>query len=125
MNDNIDKQVLYATVVRVIDQYKVAINMGSSDGIKLNQKFLILSFSPEQIIDPETNESLGNLEIVKGTGMVSHVQDRLATITSNKMSSPVTTKRRNMLFSSMEETVQSGDLLPFEDACVGDKAKPI
>lgn len=126
MNENNEKQIVYATVVKTIDEYKVAINKGSSDGIKLDQKFLIFSLSAEEIIDPETKESLGKLEIAKGTGIVSHVQDKLATVTSNKRSNPVKIKRRNiLLFSNVEEVVEAGDLLPFEDVCVGDKAKPI
>ena len=64
-------------VVKILDDYKLAINAGAKDQISLGQKFLIYSLSDEEIIDPDTNQSLGYLEIVKGTGIVTHVQEFL------------------------------------------------
>src|SRR6266508_2456411 len=72
------------TVVEVIDDYTVVINRGSRDGIRGGQRFVIYAQSSEQIRDPESGELLGYLEIVKGTGKVTHLQERLATVESDK-----------------------------------------
>lgn len=70
---------LAATVVHVIDEYKVAINRGVDQGVKVGDTYLIYAIGPE-LIDPETDESLGDLEIVRGRAVVRHVQDKVSTL---------------------------------------------
>ena len=64
-----------AAVANIINEYKIVINRGSEHNIRLEQRFLIYSLSHEEIIDPITNEPLGYLEIVKGTGKVINGPD--------------------------------------------------
>lgn len=67
-------------VVKVVNEKTtVIINGGSKAGIKLGDRFLIYSLG-EDIIDQETKENLGPLEIVKGTGRITHVQEKMATL---------------------------------------------
>ena len=83
-------------VVSLIDKYKVVINAGSNQGVKIGQRYLLYTLSNEDITDPDTNESLGFLEIVKGTGKVIHVQEKMCTIESdNYKVLPKTIKRKN------------------------------
>jgi hypothetical protein len=120
-----------ATIIQIVDEYKVAINRGSEHGIQVGQRFLLYRLSETDIKDPETGESLGYLEIVKGTGKVTHVQPKMSTIQSDRVSaaerriirrkSPLTF----MMPTEEEEIVPSGELLPFDDPQVGDKAKPV
>lgn len=71
----------FAKVVKVIDDYTVVINAGKDKGIQKGKAFLIVSIG-EMIIDPDTGEELGALEIIRGKADVIHVQDRMATLTS-------------------------------------------
>lgn len=118
-------------VVKVINDSKLVINKGSLNEVKPGQRFLIYSVDPEPLIDPVTNESLGYLEIVKGTGKVTHVQPNLATIESDSYSSPSKRITRNTgMFAHydtriVEEIDSDRDQIPFEDPLVGDLAKPI
>lgn len=66
-------------VAEIIDDYRIAINKGEADGVHVGQRFLILKVG-EEIFDPDTGESLGSIEIVKGKGEVIHTQSRLATL---------------------------------------------
>lgn len=68
-------------VINVIDKYTVAINLGTEKGVKLGDKFLIVGLG-DIIIDPDTEEELGRLEIVRGKTTVTHVQDKMSTIKS-------------------------------------------
>ncbi|GGX95794.1 hypothetical protein GCM10007160_24270 [Litchfieldella qijiaojingensis] len=68
-----------AKVATIIDKYRVVINRGANDGVRVGQRYLILNIGDE-IFDPDTGESLGQIEVVKGKGEVTHVQDRLATL---------------------------------------------
>jgi hypothetical protein len=67
-------------VAAVLGSARVVINIGSTDGVLLNDAYLLYEVSDDVIIDPITQEELGLLEIPKGTGVVVHVQPRLATL---------------------------------------------
>jgi hypothetical protein len=127
-----------ATVAKVIDEYTVIINKGSTDGVRDGARFLIYGLGDE-ILDPETNESLGNLELVRGIGSAIHVQEKMATIKSAKTKSPTptikTVKRspRGMGHSligvlgdeTIEERQGEPTIVPFDGARTGDRAKPL
>jgi hypothetical protein len=81
-------------VVKVIDDSTVVINAGKDD-IRYNDLFVVY-IEDDEIIDPVTNESLGKLQIIKGTAKVLHIQDRMTTIKSNKTKS-IQTKTNSML----------------------------
>lgn len=68
-------------VVSVSDEYTVVINLGYEKGVKAGDKFLIVGLG-DIIVDPDTQENLGQLEIVRGKASVTHVQDKMATIES-------------------------------------------
>jgi hypothetical protein len=68
-----------ATVAYVMGDYKIVINRGVEQGVKVGDTYLIYAIGPE-MIDPETDESLGNLEIVRGRAVVRHVQEKVSTL---------------------------------------------
>lgn len=74
----------FAKVVKVVDKFTVVINAGSDNGIKNGQTFLIVGVG-EVIQDPDTGESLGALEILRGKARVVHVQERLSTLVSAEL----------------------------------------
>lgn len=116
-------------VVKILDDYKLAINAGSEQNVSVGQKFLIFSLSDEEIIDPDTNQSLGFLEIVKGTGIVTHVQEKTCTLESDVYhSSSKKVKRTSPLIglaSSIEEIESDKIREPFQKLKVGDFAKRV
>ena len=69
----------FAKIVKVVDKYTVVINAGTSKDVRVGKQFLVVGLG-EAIIDPDTKESLGELEIVRGKGRVTHVQERMATL---------------------------------------------
>ena len=124
---NQEEQIFPATVVKVVDEYRLAINKGTQQGIKNGQRLLIYELSEEEIIDPNSGKQLGKLEIVKGTGKVIHVQEKMSTVESDTKETDKRIIRRTLpwAFKPEEETVIAPYLLPFENPKVGDKAKPI
>jgi hypothetical protein len=124
-----------ATVVEIINEYRVVINRGKLDGIQLGQPFLIYILSSKEIIDPETQDSLGYLEIVKGRGKVVHIQERMATIESSITTAPIRkvvkkipTGPFGFIYNQgeeLEEIIEGSKLAPFDDPKFGDKAKPV
>lgn len=125
-------------VVKIIDDYKLIINKGRNQGVKDGQRYLIYEIG-EEIIDPNTNKSLGKLEIIKGTGKVVHTQNNMATISSDMKTQPlrsITKKRRGSLYDPLQslgkffEPDETIELLPAEKVAfdypkVGDIARQI
>lgn len=117
-------------VARVIDPYKLVINKGLNYGIEKGQRFLVYAISSDEIKDPETGESLGNLEIVKGTGIVTHVQEKIATVESDRKSKAFRKTIRKPImtfsqFSGEEEIIDPAETIPFDDAEINDLVKGI
>lgn len=124
-----------ATIVKVIDDCKVVINRGALHEVTEGQQFLLYKLSEEEIKDPISGKSLGYLEIVKGTGKITHVQEQISTIESDKIGPSerriVRKRSSSPLFYALggeqevETVVPSSRLVPFDDPMIGDKAKPI
>lgn len=118
-------------VIRVIDDYTVVINAGSKDVVTDNDRFIIYYLDEENLYDPDTRELLGKLEIVRGIGRPSHIQDRITTLKSDEWTTVgsatrVIRKPTFIPFSSTEEVITPADKerKPFENPQVGDLVKP-
>lgn len=138
MSEDVEAVTFPATVAKVIDKYTVVMNRGSEHGVKKGDQFLIYYIDEEELIDPETGESLGRLEVVRGTGSVIHVQPKMSTLKSNRTVSKERVIRRvqnpslrNLGFlaglGGATEIIEEPEkeALPYESPSVGDKAKPI
>lgn len=125
-------------VAKIIDDYTIVINKGRNQGVKEGQRFLIYELG-EEIIDPSTNKSLGKLEIVKGTGKITHLQENIATISSDMKTPPLRTIKRiksssyfesifeirNILEPNEIEEQLPAEKIAFDKLKIGDLAKPI
>lgn len=120
-------------VIKVIDNYTVVINVGTNDKITDSYEFLLYELG-EELFDPDTNESLGQLEVVKGTAMPIHIQDKITTIKSNKYKydsekKKIITRGNGLasMFAGVEEIIEPGEkvLQPFDSPEVSDFVKVI
>lgn len=73
----------FAKVVNVQDKYTVVINAGTEKEVTIGKKFLIVGLG-EVIIDPDTEEELERIEMVRGNAQVTHVQGKIATLRSSE-----------------------------------------
>lgn len=64
-------------VARILGDEEVVLNVGSEDGVEEDMEFVIFSES-DHIIDPDTGEDLGAIEIVKGRVEVYHVMEKIS-----------------------------------------------
>jgi len=72
-----ETEILKGKILKILDQYRVVINLGSEHGVKEGMEFIIYE-EGEMIKDPETGEDLENLEIVKGTVRVTTIQQKIS-----------------------------------------------
>lgn len=124
----LEQKVFPAKVVKILSGTRLAINRGSEHKIRPNQKVLVYCLSNEEIKDPETGESLGYLEIYKGTGKVISIQEKMSIIESDRYEIR-TVKNQQTMFQGIpigQPTYYDyKDLLSFEYPEIGDLVKPI
>lgn len=70
-------------VAAIKDEYTVILNIGSKDKVEEGMKFIIYS-EGEEIIDPESGESLGKFENVKAKVKVISVSENYSTAKSDE-----------------------------------------
>ncbi len=80
-------------IAEVVSNTDILINAGQDAGIKHGSRFVVYALGPE-IIDPETKESLGTLEIKKGQFEAIDVQPRL---TIARLTARTITKTRSRI----------------------------
>ena len=68
-----------AKVVKVFDDYSIVVNRGTGHRLNVGDEFLVIGLG-EVIRDPDTNEDLEQLEIVKGKVEIVHAQEKIATL---------------------------------------------
>lgn len=65
-------------IVKILDEYTVIVNAGESAGIKTGDEFQILDEKGSDVLDPDTGEVLGSLDLIKATVLVTEVQERMS-----------------------------------------------
>jgi hypothetical protein len=67
---------VYGKVLRIFDETSLLVNMGKKDGLKRGDKLVVIE-KGEEIKDPDSGESLGEIEIAKAELIAADVQERL------------------------------------------------
>ena len=65
-------------VAQILSPTAIVLGGGSREGVEIGMEFVIYELG-DPVLDPETRELLGRLEIIKGRVQVTHVQERLST----------------------------------------------
>lgn len=126
MADNAKINDSVGRVAKVINDSKIVVNRGSGSGITVGRRMVLYSVG-EEIIDPETQESLGQLEMPKGTGVVTSVQPSMCIVESDRVRKGRVKKvirRPTMAFmlDTAEEVLETApdESLSFDNAEAGD-----
>lgn len=62
-------------IIRILDDHTVVVNLGRIHGVERKMRFVIYTPS-DQIVDPETNETLGSYRQRKGVVVANEVHER-------------------------------------------------
>ena len=107
-------------VVRIIDNgNKLAINKGKRDSVVNGMQFIVYE-KTEELFDPDTGESLGELNISKGEGRVIDVQETMSIVKSDKVA-----YKGGIGMVAMIAYGREAVSVPFDNAKEGDFAKLI
>ena len=69
-------------IVKILDEYNVVINAGLNNDVKQNDKFQILDKKGSQVVDPDTNEVIGQIDLIKATVEVSDLHEKMCVCAS-------------------------------------------
>ena len=69
--------MIRTTVAQILSPTQVILAAGTKQGVREGMVFVIYELGSE-IVDPETSELLGRLELVKGRVRVTHTQEKLS-----------------------------------------------
>ncbi|MFH1008608.1 MAG: hypothetical protein V1800_14100 [Candidatus Latescibacterota bacterium] len=64
-------------IAKIVDETTFLLNKGAQDGVRNGMRFVVFD-EGDEVSDPESGESLGVWEIVKGTLIVVNTQERLS-----------------------------------------------
>lgn len=104
--------------------WRVILNAGSEDGVRIGQDFVVYALGDE-LIDPMTGKSLGAYEIVRGRGEVVHVQDKMCTIKSVDTNEVVQASTNALAVAAGIGGRPQKIEVPFAYVEVGDRARRI
>lgn len=100
---------------------RFVINSGQAQGVKNGDKYLIYALG-EEIIDPSSGKSLGQLEVVRGRASVIHAQENMSILKSDE-------KKMVRIPDPFNPTFGQPKLEPVDEALrvldVGDFARPV
>src|SRR5699024_11343203 len=85
-------------IVKILDVYNVVINAGLSHGLKQGDQFQILDKEGSDVIDPDTQEVIGKLDLIKATVSVTELQEKMCICSSQQFI------KMNSLLRSEEHT---------------------
>lgn len=72
-------------VVKIISDRQIVLNVGSENAVQVGDIFHIIDKNGEPIIDPETGEYLGNLDLPKATIIVEYVYPKMCICGNNEI----------------------------------------
>ncbi|UOE96045.1 hypothetical protein [Alkalihalobacillus sp. LMS39] len=76
-------------IIKIIDEYMVVVNVGAIDGANIGDLLEIYQIG-EEIKDPDTNEPLGTLDLIKGKIKIINVYKNFSLCkTAEYLSSPI------------------------------------
>ena len=72
--------MIVGKVVQIIDESLIVLNVGEVSGAKTGMRFVVFE-EGDEVKDPDSGNSLGHVELVKGIVVVTHVQEHMCQAT--------------------------------------------
>lgn len=107
--------MIYTKVAKILSTTQVILAAGSEHGVQEGMQFIVYELSDE-ILDPETKESLGRLELVKGRVKASHVQATLTFATTLSREVVRSGSPFSKIFDDIHTTVY--ETLPVDESAI-------
>lgn len=118
-----EKKKREPAVAALLGSDRVVLNIGSENRVSLGQRWLIYELSDFEVTDPTTGESLGRVEIPKGTGKIVGVQERMSVLESDQEPPEISPTGLASTTIGFGELMNPARKAPFRGAVEGDRVK--
>lgn len=71
-------EAIRGSVAQILNERELVINRGTEHGVEVGMRFAVLNRNGANIVDPETGEELGSVDVEKTLVKVVRVQDRVS-----------------------------------------------
>lgn len=75
---------VYGKVIKIFSETSLLVNLGKNDGVKRGDRFAVIERGGEEK-DPDSGESLGELELVKAELIAVDVQERMSILQTESL----------------------------------------
>lgn len=99
--------ILIGKIIRILDKRTVIINLGKEHGVKSGAIFSIIG-EAEEIIDPFTNESLGEVKVIKSRVKAVEVAEKFSIATTKWNEKQF--KFLNSFLGTINDSMESNEL---------------
>ncbi|HPA45665.1 MAG TPA: hypothetical protein PLG59_06780 [bacterium] len=99
---------LLGQIIRILDDHRLVANRGSADGWAKGD-LLVVFEEGDEILDPQTGQSLGKLELVKAEMEAVHVQEHMSILMARL---PHLAEQPHTVMSALLTHAPSGGTLP-------------
>ena len=66
-------------IVKIVDERTLVADVGTEQGVAVEQQFVVVQ-PVDMVVDPESGDELGTLELIKARLVAVHAQPRIATL---------------------------------------------
>lgn len=94
-------------IIRIVDEQRIVVNVGLEHGVHPGDKFHILEIG-EELRDPDSGQSLGVLELVKGVMEALHVQEKISLLMTVLNPDRVVSPSTSVLSATLAQTSSGG-----------------
>ena len=98
------KEFLRGKVALILDEQRLVINIGMERGVSVGDRFVIFE-DGQEIDDPNSQQSLGRLELVKAQVEAVHVQEKMSLVMPTKTA---TSTQTTVLSATLAKTASTG-----------------
>ncbi len=98
------KEFLRGKVALILDEQRLVINIGMERGVSVGDRFVIFE-DGQEIDDPNSQQSLGRLELVKAQVEAVHVQEKMSLVMPTKKE---TSTQTTVLSATLAKTASTG-----------------
>jgi len=119
-NMNTEKTI---KVIEVHSQFEVILNCGTEDGQFYNGQQCQIYGLGNILKDPDSEEDLEALEIIRGLGKITHIQGKISTVECSEFTVPPIIKKTTFNAygsGTTEETQPPKEKKPFKKVQLGD-----
>lgn len=102
-------------IAKIVNDYTFIINGGSTDGVEEADEFNIVQKEDFEVLDPDTGESLGSYELIKGKIYATNIYPKFSICETRTYQQTVNTNAFQNIIGNSTKTITSNIRLDVDE----------